>query len=224
VALSDVAATARVDEGFAAFDISDATAFGGTVQAGLRFDRKAAGTQVELRLLGTDIDGGAFGAAAGMTRLTPTGRGTVSVILKGEGESWSELLGHANGSFSASFGPGTLSGIDLTGLLARARNGAPFGLDEVAQDASPIDGLEVKASVADGAAKIEKAELRSPLQRIALTGMFPLAGGSLSLSGTAEPPQQATAGAAEPVAGTTFLIDGPWKAPTITPTTGLSAE
>jgi hypothetical protein len=37
----------------------------------LRFDRKAAGTQVggtevEMRLLASDVDGGAFGAAAGM--------------------------------------------------------------------------------------------------------------------------------------------------------------
>ena len=43
IALADVAATARVDEGMAAFDISDAAAFGGNIQAGLRFDRKARG-------------------------------------------------------------------------------------------------------------------------------------------------------------------------------------
>ena len=92
IALTDVAATARVNDGFAAFDISDAAAFGGNIQAGLRFDRKPDGTQVEMRLLASEIDGGAFGAAAGMTRLVPIGRGTVSVILKGHGSTWDSLL------------------------------------------------------------------------------------------------------------------------------------
>jgi AsmA protein len=224
VALSEVAATARVDEGLAAFDISDASAFGGTIQAGLRFDRKAAGAQVEMRLLASDIDGAAFGAAAGMTRLMPIGRGTVSVILKGEGESWNTLFARANGSFSASFGPGALSGIDTDGLLARARSGVPFTLDEVAKQSSPMDGLEVKAVVADGVARIEKAEMRSPAHRIALAGTAPLVGGSLNLSGRAEPPQQAAAGSAEPTPATTFLVNGPWSTPVVTPTTGLSAE
>ena len=62
IALADVAATARVNDGLAAFDISDATAFGGNIQTGLRFDRKPQGTQVEMRLLASEIDGGAFGA------------------------------------------------------------------------------------------------------------------------------------------------------------------
>ena len=232
ISLADVAATARVDEGLAAFDISDATAFGGSIQAGLRFDRKAAwmqtgGTQVEMRLLASDVDGGAFAAAAGMTRLAPIGRGTVSVILKGDGSSWTSLLSGANGSFSASFGQGALSGIDIDGLLARSKEGAAFTLDDVAKDASPIDALELKANIVGGVAAIEKAELRSPAHRIVLTGASALVPGGLNLSGKAEPPRQATAATAataDPAAPTTFLVSGPWSAPIVTPTTGLTAE
>jgi AsmA protein len=228
IGLADLAATARVDQGLAAFDISDASAFGGNIQAGLRFDRKAAGTQVggtevEMRLLASDVDGGAFGAAAGMTRLAPIGRGTVSIIIKGDGSSWNSLLSRANGSFSASFGQGALSGVDIDGLLARSKGGVPFTLDEVIRDASPIDALELKANIADGVATIDKAELRTPVQRIVLTGAAPLGAGGLNLSGKAEP-RPATAGAADPTALTTFLIGGPWSAPVVTPTTGLSAE
>jgi AsmA protein len=222
--LANVAATARVDEEVAAFDISDAAAFGGDLQASLRFDRRNAGGQVEARLLASDVDGSAFGAAAGMTTPMPTGRGTVSVILKGAGESWDALLAHASGSFSASFGPGTLSGIDLDSLVARARQGSPFTLEEVAGDSSPIDGLEVKATVADGAANIDKAQIRSPLHRIVLSGAAFLAGGGLKLFATAEPPQQAATGATEPPIATTFSIDGSWSAATVTPTRGPGAE
>ncbi|TGU41935.1 AsmA family protein, partial [bacterium M00.F.Ca.ET.152.01.1.1] len=68
VQLADVAATAQVKNGLAVFDISDASAFGGTVQSSLRFDRKPEGTQVEMRLLASDVDTGAFATAAGMTQ------------------------------------------------------------------------------------------------------------------------------------------------------------
>jgi AsmA protein len=225
IALADLAATAHVDEGLAAFDISDASAFGGTIQAGLRFDRKAAGTQVEMRLLASDVEGGAFAAAAGLTRLAPAGRGTISVILKGDGSSWDALLAHASGSFSASFGRGGLSGIDMDALLARAKEGdAPFALADVAADASPIDALELKANIANGVATIERAELRSPLNRITLAGSARFAGGSLDLSARVHPPQQATAATTDPGTAATFLIGGPWSAPVVTPTTGLSAE
>lgn len=223
VALADLAATARVDEGLAAFDISDASAFDGTIQAGLRFDRKATGTQVEMRLLASDVAGGAFAAAVGMTKLAPAGRGTVSVILKGDGSNWNELLAHANGSFSASFGQGGLSGVDLDGLLARAKDGTPFALDEAAAQASPIDALDLKATITNGIATIEKAEVRSQLHRIALAGGTELASGELDLSGTAAPAPQAAA-EAEPVAATSFRIAGPWNAPIVTPTTGQGGE
>src|SRR5262249_46412016 len=152
---------------------------------------KAASSQVEMRLLASDVDGGAFGAAAGLTRLAPAGRGTVSVILKGDGSSWDALLAHANGSFSANFGQRALSGVDIDGLLARAEGAEPFALSEAATEASPIDALELKANIANGVATIERAELRSPLHRIAFTGLAPLGSGELDLSGRAGPPQQA---------------------------------
>ena len=62
----------------------------------LRSPRRRDAT-VEMRLLASDIDGGAFGAAAGMTRLAPIGRGTVSVILKGAGSAGDRCSGNANG-------------------------------------------------------------------------------------------------------------------------------
>jgi len=220
IALGDLAATARVDEGLAAFDISDASAFGGNIQAGLRFDRKAAGSQVEMRLLASDVEGDALAAAAGLPRLAPAGRGNVSLILKGDGSSWSALLAHANGSFSAGFGKGGLSGIDLAALLARAKEGLPFALDEVTAQASTIDALDLKANIVDGVVRIEKAEVRWPGNRITLAGDVPLGAGVLHLSGKAEEPQQSATDAA----AVTFQVGGPWAAPVVTPTTERHAE
>ncbi|MCX7304332.1 MAG: AsmA family protein [Hyphomicrobiales bacterium] len=222
--LSDVAATARVDEGLAAFDISDATAFGGTIQTGLRFDRKADATGVEMRLLATDVDGGALGAATGMTRLAPGGRGTISIILKSGGENWADLLGHANGSFAANFGRGLLSGVDVTGLIARLAEGQPFAFDAVATGVSPVDGFDVKAVLSDGTATIEKAELRTPLHRITFSGAASLSDGGIDLSATALPPLQAATGDDADGQATTFAIKGQWDAPSIVPTAGSAAN
>jgi AsmA protein len=223
--LSDVAATARVSEELAAFDISDALAFGGSVQTGLRFNRKPGGTEVEVRLLATDVDGGALGPAIGMTRLVPAARGTVSIILKGDGENWGELLAQASGSFSANFGAGSLSGIDVAGLLLRLKDGQPFPFSEVATGSSPFDGLDVKAVLSDGTARIERAELRTPLDRITLAGAASLSDGAINLSATAQPPSQAaSAEGSAPGAGTAFAIKGQSNAPTVIPTSGLNAD
>lgn len=222
IALAELAATARVDAGLAAFDISEASAFGGTIQAGLRFDRKGEGTQVEMRLLASDIDGAAFGAAAGMTKLAQAGRGNVSVILKGDGSSWDTLLAQANGSFSASFGKGALHGIDIDGLLGRAKDGAPFVLDGTPGATSAIEALELKANIATGVATFEKVEVRTPLHRIAIAGVARFASGELDLSGTAVSPPAGQM--AEPSAATTFRIGGAWNAPLVTPATAPTSE
>ena len=150
IVLTDVAATAQLSEQVAAFDISDASAFGGNIQAGMRFQRNANGTGVEMRLLASEIDGGAFGAAAGMSGLVPIGSGNVSVILGGPGSAWESILANASGSISASFGPGALSSFDLERFLELARQGGFFSLDDVQQGTLPIEGAELEASVAGG--------------------------------------------------------------------------
>ena len=82
----------------------------------------------------------------------------------------------------------------------------------------------MKANIAGGVATIEKAEVRTPLHRIAIAGVAQFASGELDLSGKAEAPAQTAAQAAEQAAATTFRIDGPWSAPLVTPTTAPIPE
>lgn len=222
VELAEVAATAQVKNGLAVFDISDASALGGNIQTSLRFDRKPEGTQAEIRLLASDINGAAFGAAAGMTRLVPTGTGTVSIILKGPGKTWDSILENANGSISATFGPGTLTGFNLPAFLKRSEEGGFFALDDVADGTLPIDGAELKASISKGVARIDKAEANSAKAKIWFSGIVPYAGRGLALSGgVVQPDQKAATGAAQGT-GTaarqaTFFVGGTWTTPFISP-------
>ncbi len=223
VQMTDVAATAQVKDSLSVFDISDATAFGGTVQASLRFDRKPEGTQAEIKLLASDIDGAAFGAAAGMQRLVPTAKGTVSVILKGPGRTWDGILDNADGSINANFGSGSLSGLNLPAFLKRSQEGGFFPLDEVADGSVPIDGAELKATIAKGVARLDKAEANSPQQKIWLSGIVPYAGRGLALFGGIAPRNQPTP-PAETANGqpagprqASFFVGGSWNAPFISP-------
>jgi len=229
VQLADVAATAQVKDGLAVFDISDASAFGGTVQSSLRFDRKPDGTQVEMRLLASDVDTGAFATAAGMTRLVPAGTGTVSVILKGPGKAWNSIFENADGSFSATFGPGTLNGLDLQAFLKRNQQGGFFALDDVDKGSLPIDGAEIKASISKGVARLDKAEINAQKYKIWLSGIASYAGRGLALSGGVVPSGQPTpaqqpqangqaASPAPPVQNQSlFFVGGNWSTPFISP-------
>jgi AsmA protein len=211
VNLADVAATVQVKNRLAVLDLSDATAFGGTIQAGIRFDAGSGLPQAEMRLLASGVDAGALASAAGMTRLVPVGQGAVSVILKGPGASWASILENASGSISANVGQGALSGLDLAGLLDRIKRGGFFALDEVSKGTLPIAGAEFKASVANGVARIEKAEARAAGgQRLWLQGIVPYVGRGLALSGGVTPTGQDAAPA-------TFFVGGSWNAPFISP-------
>ncbi len=227
IQLADVAATAQVKNGLAVFDISDASAFGGNVQSSLRFDRKPEGSQVEIRLLASDIDGAAFGTAAGMTRLVPASTGTVSVILKGPGKSWDSIFENADGSVSATFGPGALSGLNLPAFLKHTEQGGFFALDDVSDGTLPIDGAELKATISKGVARLDKAEANSAKYKIWLSGIASYGGRGLALSGgiTQADPAAAPANGQQGPNQSSFFVGGTWSTPFISPISrGISGE
>ena len=176
-----------------------------------------------MRLLASDIDGGAFGTAAGMSHIVPIGRGTVSVILQGPGLNWNTLLENANGSIAATFGVGAIAGLDLPAFLKRTAGRGFFSLDEVSGGTLPVDGVELKATISNGVARIDKAEARTPTSRIWLTGIVPYVGRGLALSGAIEAKEitastsTTTAPVAPTVPPTAFFVGGSWSAPFISP-------
>lgn len=214
VALSDVAATAQIRPGLAAFDISDARAFGGVLQTGLRIDGTETGRVMELRLMGDDIDLGQLTEKVGFVRLAPRARSDVSLILKGPGDSWEAMMNDAQGSISATVGPGVVTGFDLAAFKERWSQGEFFALADVAGADLAVQAIDFRASVTGGVARIDTATVTLENEVISLDGIIPYFNRALILSGVL-----GTKGAeGQIVPGeTSFFIGGAWAAPYVSP-------
>ena len=215
IPLADIAASTQIKGSLAAFDISDATAFGGEVQAGLRIDGAGAEKTVEMRLNASNVDALAFAKAAGSERLLPQGRATVSLMLKGVGADWYTALGKAEGSVTATLGQGALAGFDLARFRALWDAGGFFPLAELAGGTLPLQGAELRARVMAGIARIEKADLMlDPQAVLSLAGVVNYVDRALALSGhfAALRPDGARADISYP-----FFAGGSWDTPYISP-------
>ena len=215
IPLADIAASTQIKGTLAAFDISDATAFGGEVQAGLRIEGAGADKTVEIRLNANDVDALAFARAAGAERLLPQGRATVSLMLKGTGGDWNTALGQAEGSVSASLGQGALAGFDLARFRALWEAGGFFSLAEVAGGTLPLRGVDLRARIVNGIARIEKADFMLDQQAVlSLAGIVNYLGRALTLSGqfAAIQPDGTRGDISTP-----FFVGGAWDAPFVLP-------
>lgn len=213
IKIADMAATARVKPGHVAFDISDAGAFGGNVQAGIRIDSKPEGDMVELRFLGEDVDGANIAAFVPQVRIVPAAKGNVSTMLKAPAGTWAEILANGDGTLSANFGEGVIQNFDIADLTAQLAEGGFFAFDEVSDGSLPVKGVEIKATASKGIVNVAKAELRTANSVVSLSGIIPAAGG-LALSGSLAP---FTEGQAEPQDGTRFFVGGSWSRPFVVP-------
>ena len=216
IVFSDVAATAQVQNGLATFDVFDATAFNGDMQAGLRIDMTGQQKSVEMRLMANNVDAQALAKAAGSERLTPQGRANISIILKGNGNDWNTAMGNAEGSVSASMGQGSLGGIDLAKFRQRWQAGDFFSLSEVGDGSLPLRNLDFKAKVVGGVARIEKADLMLDAQEVlSIDGIIPYFGRALALSGhfSTVTPEGVISDEVE----LPFFIGGAWDSPFIAP-------
>ena len=210
VAMTELAAAAQVKGTLAAFDISDATVFGGKLQAGVRVDLQGENKAVEMRMMADNVDAQALAKATGATQLMPQGRANLSLMLKGTGRDWNTVMGNAEGTVSATLGEGALQGFDLAKFRERASAGGFFALSEIVGGTLPLRGAEFKAKVNGGVAQIEKAEFRGNGQVLTLGGIVPYFGRALALSGYLAPMGQ---DGQQGDADLSFFIGGAWDSP-----------
>ena len=215
ITMTEVAATAQVRSGLAAFDISDATAFGGVLQAGFRVDRRPEGDVGEMRVSASEVDWGAVAAATGWQKNAPQARGSLSAVLKSPVQAWSALPRLISGTISGKLGGGSISGINLAALLAHRPEQGFFPLSDAADGTLAIDSAEFKATLIGGAARLDSAVAQTPKETVRLAGIISYVGQSLAMSASVGPRQPAEPG--KPDTSRHFFIGGSWTAPFLTP-------
>ena len=213
--LTDIAATAQVRRGLAAFDISDATAFGGSVQAGFRVDRKPEGDVGEMRISATDVDVGAVAAAAGWKKSAPKARGSLSAVVKSPVAAWSALPMTISGTLNGKLGAGSIDGIDLAALLRHDPGKGFLALSEISGGSIGFERAEFKATLLGGAARLDIASAQTAKELLTLAGIVSYAGRSLALSATVAPRASGSNGTPDDLRH--FFVGGSWNAPYLTP-------
>ncbi|MHB2267002.1 AsmA family protein [Aliihoeflea sp. PC F10.4] len=212
--LNGVAATAQLKDGTAAFDISDASAFGGTIQAGIRIDPTGPENAVELRFLASEVDVGAMALQTGAKRFIPQTRGNMSAILRGRGNDWNSVISSSEGTLTANFGAGDIVGIDPAAFMRQTDEGAFFPLSTVAEGSLPIRALQFSATVGRGLARVDTATVQLDGRRLSLNGVVPLAGRALALSGNIVAVDGQGQATGDP---TSFFVGGGWDEPFVSP-------
>lgn len=215
VNFSDLAATVQVKRGLAAFDLSDATVFGGTVQAGLRIDRAGENSTAEFRVNAEQIDAGALVLSTGMRRIVPQARASVALTAKGTGADWNAVLANAEGTLAATLGEGTIVGFDMPAFLGRASEGAFFAFSDVTNGQLAIGGAELKGTLQNGVLRIDRSQVWLADRIISIEGIVPYLGRALALSGEIVPRPDPEVEPVPPEA--VFFIGGGWDSPFVSP-------
>lgn len=205
--LTDVAATAQTTPDIALFDIGDASAFGGTLQARLRFDQNPDKPTVDLSINGQDIDMTAAKAALTLPAILPAGEANFNWKLTAPIGKWSDVFNNASGKIGIRQVQGGLSGFGPSIL----NTSEPSQFVPIDTESPPIDfsSFVLDAVINNGEIKVKDSIIDyDDGSSINLNGVVQLASRSLALTARAVTPDTDTA-----IPPQRFFIGGGWNAP-----------
>lgn len=233
VNMTGVAAAVQIRGGRAIFDIGDAQGFNGALQANVQIVRDLKSATGELRFNASGIEATQFLTALGFEKPFVSGKGNVSLSMKGPVNRWSSLLSGAQGNVSVQLNNGQMQGFAVQDFLAKAQSQRFFALERKDNVALAFNRLDVKANLSDGVATLENARLDTSDGTLSLAGIVPFLDHSLALSGEvifpnsqqqAQPENNANAGSGQQPAPApqakpplNFFVGGSWDRPFISP-------
>ena len=224
VALSNLAAAARVEQGRANFDVGDATAYGGSVIGRIALSEQGIDGGVKVQLSARQMNFGGLFDAVGMTGPLPRGVGSLDVEVTSPYPTWATALSDFTGKIDLAVSQGVVPGINITRFRELARTERFFDLSQLGEAASfAFTTAHFQATIAGGEADLTKAELVGPQNRVSLSGVIPYSRSSLAIAGVLEPAPaaegQATGSDAKLADTVRFFIGGSWPRPVISPVT-----
>lgn len=223
VALSNLAAAARVEQGRANFDIGDATAYGGSLLGRIALSEKGIEGGVKMQMSAREMDIGSLFDAMGLTGPLPRGVGSLDLEVTSPYPTWATALSDLTGKLDLSLGKGVVPGLNIQKFRELAKTERFFDLDQLGEGAGfPFQSARFEATIAAGEADLKTAELIGAKQMFSLSGVIPYSRSSLAIAGVLGPipameaPPVATDAVPETLK---FFVGGSWPQPVISPVT-----
>ena len=215
--LTDVAAGVLIDGKRASLDIGDSNYANGSLSGRVVLSDEGLehGGRLQARL--KDADFGAVLGSFGLNGPVPTGRGILSIDIGSNHAVWATGLGDVSGNLTLSLANGSIAGFDAHAFADLVRKGEFFSLSEANEASFDFQVANIKASFADGTARLDRADFTGTSGQMSVTGVVPYRNGSLALAGTLE--TEAPSGN-QPVR---FFVGGSWPNAIISPLAVLVA-
>lgn len=223
VALTNLAAAARVEQGRANFDVGDATAYGGSLIGRIALSEQGVDGGVKVQLSAQNTNFGGLFDAVGLTGPLPRGIGSLNLEVTSPYPTWATAMSDLTGKIELSVGNGIVPGLNLQKFRELAKTERFFGLQQLGEGGFAFESARFEASISNGEAKLKTAELIGPQQMISLSGVIPYSRSSLAIAGVLGPRRPA---AGAPAASTNaapaalrFFVGGSWPQPVFSPVT-----
>lgn len=214
--LTDIAAGVLAEGGRASIDIGDGTYAGGAISGRLALANDGAdGGQLQFSLKNADLV--PVAASLGLTGPLPLGRGVLSADLS-TAEPLSQMtVAGVTGEIRYIAGNGTVSHFNVPEFERLAAQGRVFKMDQASDGSFTFTTAEITATLRNGSAELDKAEIRGDGRTLSLAGIIPYGGGGLTLAGSMRSDDTA-------IPATRFFAAGSWPNPMISPLTAIPAQ
>lgn len=217
IPLTDVAASARIDQGFASFAVATSQFGKGNIAGELTLKDQSSNNQnCSLHLQVRDIDLGALRDQFSIKGPWPQALATGSVDLAANVPF--SPFGHLelNGSMDLETGAGELNGFDPVAFRTLAEKKNFFDLDQAGGSPLEFTSLKFKANVENGIAELTQADFTGTDNSLQLSGIIPYKNSSLALVGTLSAP------ASQQTPTERFFAGGAWPNIVISPVSTLT--
>ena len=194
--------------------IGEAQAYGGVIRGSVILAHQNAGVDLKSQLQFSDVDlESSLGQLFGLHRLE--GKGTMSLVVEGGGDSVLALTRTLNGNASLIGQNGALVGIDIEQLLRRLERRPLSASGEFRNGRTPFDTLSIALKIVNGTATIQDMKFTGAAVKVAMAGSASIPMRQFDLTGTAALVASARPGT-QPF-DIPFIVQGSWDDPIMLP-------
>ncbi|MCO6187075.1 hypothetical protein NHF56_12715 [Rhizobium sp. L1K21] len=213
--LTGMAASARIEDRFASFDIAASRYANSSVTARLTLDERNLPQRTgSLRLDTGKIDLGVVAKALNLEGPLPEAKGNISAELSANLPFWAASASDISGMMEIKTGPGVLQNFDARTFRTKAAREDFFNISDVSDGSMAFQSLNLNAQIKNGLVELTTAETTGQYNNLSLKGIIPYRNQSLALTGTLS----STSDAPDNVY---FFAGGAWPDIVITPVSAM---